>query len=142
MESFQFLKEKARTDIGTYEELKPQNQTDIAKRLKKAITENASLETVEPLIKLLRDKNQRIGRSKSAPLHWAALTNNKVAIKVLLENGANINAKNKHGFTPLHHALDQNKFDSAYYLICKGADLNIQNGNGLTPRELSAEKGA
>ncbi|KAI9292001.1 ankyrin [Neoconidiobolus thromboides FSU 785] len=72
-----------------------------------------------------------------APLHYAAKHNHLSITKILLVNGANINAKTK-GLktTVLHRAiLDKNK-EMINFLLDNGADLDIVDDLGRTPREL------
>ena len=43
---------------------------------------------------------------------------------LLIANGADVNAKNKFGWTPLHHAAEYDHKELAELLIAKGADVN------------------
>ena len=56
--------------------------------------------------------------------------------KILLHNGADINAKAFNGNTPLHFAvmLDWNP-KYAHFLMRNGASLKIRNNDGMTPLE-------
>ena len=54
-------------------------------------------------------------------------------LKVLIEQGINVNIQNKYGDTPLHFAISTNKFEIVKLLILKGANVNIQNNRGCTP---------
>ena len=53
---------------------------------------------------------------------------------MLIEKGANVNAKNNYGSTPLLFAL-KNKcsFETIQLLIDKGADVNAKDNNNKTP---------
>lgn len=59
--------------------------------------------------------------------------NNEQIVKMLIENGANINSKDKHGDTPLTIACTQNKDTLVKYLVEGGANINISNDNCDTP---------
>jgi ankyrin repeat protein len=57
-------------------------------------------------IKALLADNPGLVSSKDpkgqTPLHLAAVHANKAMLKLLLANGADVNAKGEHGLTPLH----------------------------------------
>lgn len=53
-------------------------------------------------------------------------------IKLLIEQGVNINAKDNIG-TPLYHAVKGKHMDIAELLIANGVDVNIKARNGMTP---------
>jgi|GEM_PF-1511245 len=51
----------------------------------------------------------------------------------LIEAGANVNAKDKRGYSPLINAIMRNQLEIAKYLITKGADVNAQDAQGFGP---------
>jgi len=54
--------------------------------------------------------------------------------ELLLKNGSNVNAQDKHGFTALHVAVLDGNLEVVNFLIDqKGIDLNIQDKTGCTP---------
>ena len=69
----------------------------------------------------------------STPLHAAALADARQTAEVLLQNGADINAKAKNGTTPLHDAALADARETAEVLFQNGADINAQAENGTTP---------
>ena len=80
--------------------------------------------------------------NSTTPLHEAAMDNNVVEAKRLIDNGAKINAKTKWesrgiisqgGDTPLHWAALNNAVTVAKLLIDNGADVNAKNEDGDTP---------
>jgi len=66
-------------------------------------------------------------------LHWAAYMNRLDVIKVLIENGADVNIRERiYNVTPLHRAVCKGHLDAAKFLIDKGADVKIKFKNGGT----------
>ena len=65
---------------------------------------------------------------------------NITEIKSLLNQGANVNAQEKYGWTPLHWAALNGYYDVAKLLIENGADVNIKNNGGWTPLHEAAFK--
>ena len=76
------------------------------------------------------------------PLHKAAANNRYKTAEVLLNNGADVNAKNKYGWTPLHLAAFNNASATAEVLLKQGADVNAKDKYGFTPLHDAAEKDA
>jgi ankyrin repeat protein len=78
-----------------------------------------------------RDKNE-------TPLHSMASSNLEDLAKLLLSNGADVNAKNSEGSTPLHYAvtiacLRKRGTGMVELLLAKGADVNTKDNEGKTP---------
>ena len=57
---------------------------------------------------------------------------NLEVVRMLVEAGANMNAKDEGGMTPLLHFISTRKWDIAQYLVEKGADLSAQTEHGLS----------
>jgi len=75
---------------------------------------------------------------QSTPLHFASWKGHPEVAAVLLEFGADIQARNENGHwgdTPLHAAAHGNQRAVAELLIDKGADVNARNAGGRTPLE-------
>lgn len=70
---------------------------------------------------------------KFSPLTWAALVGDTHAVQLLLEKGANVNARNQDGGTALHAAAFLGRSDIVDLLLAKGADLQVKNNDGSTP---------
>ena len=66
-------------------------------------------------------------------LYDAVLKERNSEIKSLLKQGADVNAKDKDGWTLLHRASFWNRIDIAKFLIENGADVNAKDKNGETP---------
>jgi ankyrin repeat protein len=72
----------------------------------------------------------------STPLHCATWKGHQGVVELLLELGADVNAKNNNdhwGTTPLHAAAHANQRAIAERLIQHGADIHATNLNGRTP---------
>ncbi|XP_077297906.1 uncharacterized protein LOC143919454 [Arctopsyche grandis] len=67
------------------------------------------------------------------PLHWAVLTNELEEIsKLLIRNGADLNAADKFDCTPLHYAVEKSKYNLTKMLIQRGAEINARDKLGRT----------
>ncbi len=75
------------------------------------------------------------------PLHGVAYSGHKEVVMLLLQKGADINAKNPHGDTPLHHAVSEGHKEVVKLLLQKGADVTAKNCNGYTPLHFAAHSG-
>ena len=84
----------------------------------------------------------------STLLHKASYDGNVIAAQLLLERGANVNARNEEGDTPLHRALVQLVdgceayfFDTIQVLLEHGADVDAFDSNHSTPLHVASEFG-
>ncbi|MCC6003801.1 MAG: ankyrin repeat domain-containing protein [Thermofilum sp.] len=94
--------------------------------------------------KLLRkgaNVNAKYGDSDLTPLHWAAFLGHVDVVRLLLEHGAEVNARNKYGETPLHRAAAYGRADAARLLLEHGADVNARDEYGWTPLHVAALQG-
>lgn len=57
---------------------------------------------------------------------------------MLLNYGADVNARSGDGFTPLHFALNR---EVAEVLITKGADVNARSYSDITPLKAATQEG-
>ncbi|MFP4026211.1 MAG: ankyrin repeat domain-containing protein [Candidatus Brocadiia bacterium] len=65
-------------------------------------------------------------------LHKAAGHGHQQIVEFLLAKGADINARDKLGYTPLMFAIHGRKSEVAVWLIEKGARVNVKEKNGYT----------
>ena len=65
-------------------------------------------------------------------LHSAAESGNTTIIQLLLDKGANIEARDELGFSALHRAVCYSKHAAVYLLLDKGANLNSASYSGAT----------
>ena len=72
------------------------------------------------------------------PLHRASYGGHLETVGVLLEAGADPNARTCDQWTPLHSACRWAKTEVAALLLRNGSDINAQSENGHTPLHISA----
>jgi hypothetical protein len=83
------------------------------------------------------------GHSGKSPLHSAAYCEDLEMVRVLLNCGANVNAKDDFGFTPLDFASLGRFSDPSVVrlLLDHGANPNVQAQHGITPLYRAAKYG-
>lgn len=65
------------------------------------------------------------------PLHIAATRCDVSEIEILLNAGAELNAKGENGYTPLMNAVEQGSLDCVKLFVDSGANLENTNDEGL-----------
>ena len=81
-------------------------------------------------------RNRRSTHSRGlSPLIVAINVHNVEGVRMLLVNGADINAKdgNTNGESPLFYSLNNDNIEITKMLIDEGADFNMRNNKNLTP---------
>jgi len=84
---------------------------------------------------------KRQGKDNWTLLHFAAYSGQAATARLLLESGADVDAKEKDGFTPLHLAAQEGKTEVVKVLLEKGANPNTQENIGWTPLHFAAQEG-
>jgi len=77
----------------------------------------------------------------ASPIHEAAVAGDVELVEMLIENGADVDDRDVHGYTPLLLAIQAGHTDIAKVLIAGGADVNARavndGGEDVTPLYLS-----
>lgn len=76
-----------------------------------------------------------------APLHSAVARQNVELCRLLLEHGADVNARQARGVTPLHSAAHSGNAALIELLLAHGADPSLAMDNGRRPADLAREAG-
>ena len=93
-----------------------------------------NMETIAALVASGADVNAAFaGRHSETPLHWAASTNDVRAINVLLDHGANIEARGSviGGGTPMSDAVAFGQWQAARRLVERGAQTTLWQAAAL-----------
>jgi len=73
----------------------------------------------------------------STALGHAAKNGHKEIAELLVENGADVSAKDEDGWTPLFYAAGGGKKEVVEILISNGADVNATDDSGKTPLDVA-----
>jgi ankyrin repeat protein len=124
-------------------------QDEIVEILREQVTldifEAAALGDEARLKELLREAGSVDAWSSDGftPLHLASFFGHPIAVRLLLEGGADVSAvsRNDLGVQPLNSAAAGGHVDVARELLDSGADVNARSHAGFTPLHAAAEHG-
>jgi len=95
-----------------------------------ALLEEAGKVVVRPLIRRGPDVNTPRGPEAQTPIHMAARRGNLAIARVLLDGGADLEARDKKGETPLRRAVNCGHPEFVSLLLAHGADVNARDDAG------------
>ena len=99
-------------------------------------------DAVAELIKYRPEEVHQPLLSGELPLHLAAGYYSTLLAGILLDAGADPNARDdKNKDTPLHVAVAKNQRAMVEFLLTRGADYSITNAQGITPLQLAEKTG-
>jgi len=76
-----------------------------------------------------------------APLHSASSDGDKAVVELLLQYGADVNAKNDNGRYALHYAARGGHHEVAELLMVRDSLVDVADENGQTPLHVAVERG-
>ena len=85
-------------------------------------------------------------KTTQTPLLWAAEggyigRSHIEVVRLLVENGAEVNDRDKYDRTPLHRAAGEGHIEVVRFLVENGAEVNYRDKNYQTPLHRAAERG-
>ncbi len=105
--------------------------------IRMAVAED-NLESVERLLREGAEINALKGEFKTSILMEAAVRGNVGVMKLLIENGADVNMADKDGWTALMGVTVPGHLESVKLLLEHGADVRAKNHNGETALIMAA----
>ncbi|XP_061887073.1 poly [ADP-ribose] polymerase tankyrase-1 isoform X2 [Entelurus aequoreus] len=102
---------------------------------------NGDVSRVKKLVDTANVNAKDMAGRKSTPLHFAAGFGRKDVVDHLLQNGANIHARDDGGLIPLHNACSFGHSEVVSLLLCQGAEPNARDNWNYTPLHEAAIKG-
>ncbi|KAL8185654.1 UNVERIFIED_CONTAM: hypothetical protein K2H54_056690 [Gekko kuhli] len=100
-------------------------------------TLKGNLQLMALLVKSGADINVQDGTSGKTPLHLAVENHDEMAVKHLLQMGAQVDARMYNGCTPLHLAVGRKDAAIAAILCHSGADTLLRNMEDETAQDLA-----
>jgi ankyrin repeat protein len=100
----------------------------------------------KPVVDLLLSYDAEVNsasknRQRVMPLNSAVAGGHTEIARMLLERGADVNARQAGDFAPLHGAAQNGQMEMVELLLAFGADKGAQSAKGQTPRSIALENG-
>src|ERR1035441_8903076 len=105
------------------------------------VVESGDLEKVKTLIKHNKNLVNRGDSAGHTPLHGASSRGQMDMTKLLIANGANVNAQSWRGATPLQFAAGDGRKEIVELLLANNADVNLEAKSGETALHNAAYDG-
>jgi len=97
--------------------------------------------TVKALLDRQPDLVKRQRSDGVTPLQDAASRGQVEVVSLLLDRGAEVNARSGEGYTPLHYAASNGHLQVCELFLARGAEVNSNNNDGKTPLHYAASHG-
>lgn len=115
----------------------PELEVDATSPAGETLLMMAAIRSQHAAMRTLIGRGAAINRPGWTPLHYAASGGDVPAVKLLLERGAEIDARAPNGNTPLMMAAAFGLIDVADFLLGQGADAAAVNKAGRTAADLA-----
>lgn len=101
-------------------------------------TAQGDLASVQAILEYHPESVSSRGLKGMTPLHMAAVRCHERVGRLLIDNGADVNATKGDGWTPLHHASQNGHEVMVRLLLDHGADLHVTSNTGQTALHVAA----
>ncbi len=102
-----------------------------------AAAEEGRIDVVRELLEVDPASLSKTDKAGNRPLHVAAWNGQATVVTILLDKGADINAKGFDEWTALHFAASKGHASTCQLLLERGADREALNGIGRTPLRMA-----
>jgi ankyrin repeat protein len=112
-----------------------------------AAAEEGNIDVVKSLLERVAGNNGRNESDRTSfildmtPLHKASQYGHPEVAQVLIDHGANLNARDQNHWTPIHYSAEHVHVGLVKLLLERGADVHAMNDEGGTPYHVSLQRG-